>query len=69
VAPFELESGPGRFAALALPNYIFKIAFMGNQVAQWLLGEFTFLGFHFQNWMPVALAIVALAIFQAWRQW
>jgi hypothetical protein len=42
---------------------------MGNQVAQWLLGEFTFLGFHFQNWMPVALAIVALAIFQAWRQW
>jgi len=48
--------------------HIFKIAFMGDQVAHWLLGEFTVLGVHFQNWMPVALAIVALGILQARRK-
>ena len=29
---------------------------------QWLVGEFSFLGMHFQNWMPVAAGIVALYI-------
>jgi len=40
-----------------------------DQVAHWLLGESTLLGVLFQNWMPVALAIVAFGIFQAWRTW
>lgn len=39
---------------------------MGDGVAQWLAGEFVFLGVHFQNWMPVALAIVVLAILYQW---
>jgi hypothetical protein len=35
---------------------------MGSGIAQWLAGDFTLLGIQFQNWMPVALAIVALFV-------
>jgi len=35
---------------------------MGQGIAQWLTADFAVLGFHFQNWMPVAIAIVALFV-------
>jgi hypothetical protein len=35
---------------------------------QWFVEEFTFLGIHFQNWMPVAVATVLVAILAAWLQ-
>ena len=35
---------------------------MGNEIAQWLAGDFTLLGIQIQNWMPVAFAIVALFV-------
>jgi hypothetical protein len=31
-------------------------------MGDWLVGEFTFLGVHFQNWMLVAAIVVVLAI-------
>jgi len=37
-----------------------------GQIADWLVGEFTFLGIHFQHWMLVALAIVVLSILYEW---
>jgi disulfide bond formation protein DsbB len=42
----------------------------GVVVSEWLAREFTFLGVHFQNWMPLALVIVLLCIFFQWfRGW
>jgi hypothetical protein len=35
---------------------------MEAPMAQWLAAEWSSLGIHFQNWMPVAAAIVVLAI-------
>jgi hypothetical protein len=35
-------------------------------VGDWLVREFTFLGIHFQNWMPVAVGIVVLLILYFW---
>jgi disulfide bond formation protein DsbB len=35
-------------------------------VGEWLVREFTFLGIHFQNWMPVAAGIVAVTILCIW---
>jgi hypothetical protein len=35
---------------------------------RWLAGEFTFLGVHFQNWMPLALAIIALWVLFLWSR-
>jgi len=35
---------------------------MGDGIAQWLAGDFALLGIQFQNWMPVALAIVMLFV-------
>ena len=32
---------------------------MGDGIAQWLAADFAVLGFQFQNWMPIAVAIVA----------
>ena len=31
-------------------------------MGDWLAGEFSFLGIHFQNWMLVAVNVVVLAI-------
>jgi hypothetical protein len=39
---------------------------MGDTVAEWLAREFTVLGIHFQNWMPLALAIVVLGVLLQW---
>jgi len=39
---------------------------MGDQAGQWLVGEFTFLGIHFQNWMPLTVGIVLLFILYQW---
>ena len=33
----------------------------------WLAGEFTILGIHFQNWMPIAVAIGIAGVFWARR--
>jgi len=33
----------------------------------WLLAEFTFLGLHFQNWMPMVAGIVTLLLLY-WRK-
>jgi hypothetical protein len=35
---------------------------------QWLVGEFSFLGIHFQNWMAIATAIVLAGIIWGSRQ-
>jgi hypothetical protein len=35
-------------------------------VGDWLLGEFTLLGIHFQNWMLVVLVIGLLSAAYAW---
>jgi hypothetical protein len=52
---------------LAIPGkYLLNIFFTGDIVAEWLAQEFTFLGVHFQNWMPLALAIVVLAALLQW---
>ena len=32
-------------------------------MGDWLASDFWSLGFHFQNWMPLALAILAFGIF------
>jgi hypothetical protein len=37
-------------------------------MAEWLAGQFTVLGVHFQNWMVIALIIVAAASVHAWRK-
>jgi len=34
----------------------------------WLTGEFSVLGIHFQNWMLVVLAIILLSVLCAWLQ-
>jgi len=39
---------------------------MGDQAGQWLVGEFTVFGIHFQNWMPLAVGIVFLFILYQW---
>jgi hypothetical protein len=41
---------------------------LGDAVAQWLVHEFTFMGIHFQNWMPVAAAIVVAGVLLQWRR-
>jgi hypothetical protein len=41
---------------------------MGNGSIQWLVEEFTFLGMHFQSWMPVVAAIIVLGILFAWSR-
>jgi hypothetical protein len=35
-------------------------------VGDWLVAGFTFLGIHFQNWMPVTAGIVALFVLYLW---
>jgi len=37
-------------------------------MGQWLVGEFTPFGVHshLQNWMPIAAAIVVIAVLNAW---
>jgi hypothetical protein len=32
----------------------------------WLVSHFTIFGFQAQNWMPLALALIAVAIIFAW---
>jgi hypothetical protein len=39
---------------------------MGEEISQWLVGEFAVFGVHFQNWMPIAVAIVLLCIVYQW---
>jgi hypothetical protein len=39
---------------------------MGEQIGQWLLGQFTLFGVPFQNWMAVALVIVVVWIVGLW---
>jgi membrane protein DedA with SNARE-associated domain len=39
---------------------------MGAPVGNWLSAEFSVLGIHFQNWMLVAVALVALFILYWW---
>jgi hypothetical protein len=39
---------------------------MGIFVSEWLARDFTFLGVHFQNWMPLALVIVLLCVIFQW---
>ena len=43
-----------------------KYLYMGDQAGQWLVGEFTVFGIHFQNWMPLAVGIVFLFILYQW---
>jgi hypothetical protein len=50
------------FAIGIFEKYPLNILVMGDIVAEWLAREFTFLGIHFQNWMPLALAIVMLGV-------
>jgi hypothetical protein len=46
---------------------LFKIYFLrGPLVAEWLAGEFTVLGYHFQNWMLVALVVVLIGAVLQW---
>jgi hypothetical protein len=33
---------------------------------EWLVEQFTLIGFHFQNWMLLVLVIIVLAILSAW---
>ncbi len=35
-------------------------------MGDWLVQEFTFLGIHFQNWMPVAVGFAVLFILYFW---
>jgi hypothetical protein len=39
---------------------------MEDQAAQWLIGEFSLLGIHFQNWMTLVVAIAVLSILYVW---
>ena len=39
---------------------------MNNGIGQWLVGQFSILGVHFQNWMAVAFAIVVLWLLYLW---
>jgi hypothetical protein len=39
---------------------------MAERGSQWLVGEFTLLGFHFQNWMALVLALLAMSILYFW---
>jgi hypothetical protein len=57
---------PARFRRLASAKISIKYLFMGDIVAEWLAREFTFLGIHFQNWMPLALAIVVFGVLLQW---
>ena len=43
-----------------------KYIFMGISVSEWLARDFTFVGVHLQNWMPLALVIVLLCIIFQW---
>jgi hypothetical protein len=40
---------------------------MEETVLAWLIGESSFLGVHFQNWMPLVGLFVVLAVIQARR--
>jgi hypothetical protein len=39
---------------------------MGISVSEWLARDFTFVGLHLQNWMPLALVIVLLCVIFQW---
>jgi len=39
---------------------------MGISVSEWLVRDFTFVGVHLQNWMPLALVIVLLCVIFQW---
>jgi hypothetical protein len=39
----------------------------GAGVVQFLVEHFTFLGFEIQNWMPIAVASIAVYIFIVWK--
>jgi hypothetical protein len=41
-------------------------AHLGAHLGNWLSGEFSLLGIHFQNWMPLFVAIVVLAVLVSW---
>jgi hypothetical protein len=36
-------------------------------MGEWLVRDFTILGIPGQNWMPIALAIILIAIVVEWR--
>jgi hypothetical protein len=40
---------------------------MEETALTWLVGESSFLGIHFQNWMPLAVLFVVFALIQARR--
>jgi hypothetical protein len=35
-------------------------------MAQWLVGQSSLFGVHFQNWMPVVIGIAALFVLYSW---
>jgi len=45
---------------LILPN-------MGTELAQFLIQQFSFLGFEGQYWMLVAAGVVAIFLYLGWR--
>jgi hypothetical protein len=38
-----------------------------DQFFQFLVGHITFLGFDFQNWMPIMLGAVAVYVVYLWK--
>jgi hypothetical protein len=56
------------FIAGISEKYLLNIFFLGDVVAEWLASEFTLFGVHFQNWMPLALAIVVLGVLFQWHR-
>jgi len=68
VGQFQLWRPFLRFLPVPKQKITFKYSFGEDQVPDWLIGEFAILGINFQNWMPIAFAIVLLAILYAWIQ-
>ena len=40
---------------------------MKDQLSEFLVGSFTFVGFAFQNWMPIVVGMVVAYIVYLWK--
>jgi hypothetical protein len=59
LAPPSSERDSSQFRAYT--KNIYSLSMAG-----WLTGEFVVFGIHFQNWMPIAVALIAVWIITDW---
>jgi hypothetical protein len=65
-----IQTGTRFFAGLSSPvprqQSVVGLVLYGDLMGDWLVSHFTIFGVQAQNWMLVALALIAVAIVFAW---